>query len=106
MTLSTRPGRRPDPHGVRVGLEAGQQLRPPLIGQPQVVGNMLGAVDRIVPVVPADHQHAPVSGPNLHRRRQPRRAAADYRDVVHWYSPSPSPKSAATTAAISGSAIS
>ena len=72
----------------------------------QVVVDALGLVQRIVPVVAADHQYRLASGPHLDGCRQSRGASADYCNIVHWYSSSLSPNSAAITSAAARSATS
>ena len=93
-------------HLTGVCLEPLQQLRPRDAEKAQVVVNAAGLVQGVVPGVAADDHHRLAPGPGLHRGGQARRAAAYDRDVVHWYSPSRSPKRAAITAATSGLAIS
>ena len=72
----------------------------------QIVVDAAGLVEGIVPVVPADHQYRLVARPDLDGGGQARWAAADHRDIIHWYSSSRSPKRAESTAATSGLAIS
>ena len=94
------------PHLSGVGAEALQQFGTGHIVKTQIVVDAAGLEEGIVPVVPADHQYRLVARPGLDGGGQARWAAADHRDIVHWYSSSRSPKRAESTAATSGLAIS